>query len=64
MNTLKVDDYHLVHDKPDNNRDLDMEPLHSLIEIIDFLIALATTPSSFMAENISGKRVIISNFIY
>ena len=35
MNTLKVDDYHLVHDQPDNNRDLDIEPLHSLIEIIE-----------------------------
>ena len=35
MNTLKVDDYHLVHDQPDNNRDLDIEPLHSLIEVIE-----------------------------
>ena len=35
MNVLKVDDYHLVHDQPDNNRDLDTEPLHSLIEIIE-----------------------------
>jgi hypothetical protein len=31
--------------------------------MIDFLIALAITPSSLRAENISGKRVIISNFI-
>ena len=35
MNALKVDDYHLVHDQPDNNRDLDIEPLHSLIEVIE-----------------------------
>ena len=35
MNVLKVDDYHLVHDQPDNNRDLDVEPLHSLIEVIE-----------------------------
>ena len=35
MRTLNVDDYHIVHDKPDNNRDLDAKPLHSLIEIIE-----------------------------
>ena len=35
MDVLKVDDYHLVHDQPDNNRDLDIEPLHSLIEVIE-----------------------------
>ena len=35
MNVLKVDDYHLVHDQSDNNRDLDIEPLHSLIEVIE-----------------------------
>ena len=35
MNFLKIDDYHVVHDQPDNNRDLDVEPLHSLIEIIE-----------------------------
>ena len=35
MNVLKVDNYHLVHDQPDNNRDLDAEPLHSLIEVIE-----------------------------
>ena len=35
MSVLKVDDYHVVHDQPDNNRDLDVEPLHSLIEIIE-----------------------------
>tara|TARA_Y100000748_G_C15410690_1_gene455284 strand:+ start:250 stop:936 length:687 start_codon:yes stop_codon:yes gene_type:complete len=35
MNVLNVDDYHLVHDRPDNNRDLDTKPLHSLIEVIE-----------------------------
>ena len=35
MNTLKVDDYHLVHERADNNRDLDDKPLHSLIEVIE-----------------------------
>ncbi len=35
MNVLKVDGYHLVNDQPDNNRDLDAEPLHSLIEVIE-----------------------------
>ena len=35
MNVLKVDGYHLVHDQPDNNLDLDAEPLHSLIEVIE-----------------------------
>ena len=35
MSTLNVDGYHVVHDKPDNNRDLDAKPLHSLIEIIE-----------------------------
>ena len=35
MNVLKVDNYHLIHDQPDNNRDLDVEPLHSLIEVIE-----------------------------
>ena len=35
MGILNVDDYHIVHDKPDNNRDLDAKPLHSLIEIIE-----------------------------
>ena len=35
MNVLKVDNYHLVHDQPDNNRDLDAAPLHSLIEVIE-----------------------------
>ena len=35
MSILNVDDYHLVHDRPDNNRDLDTKPLHSLIEVIE-----------------------------
>ena len=35
MGILNVDGYHIVHDKPDNNRDLDAKPLHSLIEIIE-----------------------------
>ena len=35
MDALNVDDFHLVHDKSDNNRDLDAKPLHSLIEIIE-----------------------------
>ena len=35
MSALKVDDYHLVHERADNNRDLDDKPLHSLIEVIE-----------------------------
>ena len=35
MDYLKIDDFHLVHDRPDNNRDLDTKPLHSLIETIE-----------------------------
>ena len=35
MSFLNVDDFHIVHDQPDNNRDLDAKPLHSLIEIIE-----------------------------
>ena len=35
MAVLNVDDYHLVNDRPDNNRDLDAKPLHSLIEVIE-----------------------------
>ena len=35
MDYLEIDDFHLVHDRPDNNRDLDTKPLHSLIEIIE-----------------------------
>ena len=35
MAVLNVDDYPLVNDRPDNNRDLDAKPLHSLIEVIE-----------------------------
>ena len=28
MDALNVNDFHLVHDQPDNNRDLDATPLH------------------------------------
>ena len=35
MEFLNVDDYHLVNDTPDKNRDLDAKPLHSLIEVIE-----------------------------
>ena len=35
MAVLNVDDYHLVNDRPDNNRDLDAKPLHPLIEVIE-----------------------------
>ena len=52
MNALKVDDYHLVHDQPDNNRDLDIEPLHSLIEIIE-------STSSVSLEKIAPTIVAI-----
>jgi hypothetical protein len=33
------------------------------MEMIEFLSALEMTPSSLIAENISGKSVMISNFI-
>ena len=52
MNALKVDDYHVVHDQPDNNRDLDVEPLHSLIEIIE-------STSSVSLEKIAPTIVAI-----
>ena len=52
MNVLKVDDYHLVHDQPDNNRDLDTEPLHSLIEVIE-------STSSVSLEKITPTIVAI-----
>ena len=52
MNVLKVDDYHLVHDQPDNNRDLDAEPLHSLIEVIE-------STSSVSLEKITPTIVAI-----
>ena len=35
MDFLQIDDYHLVHDTPDANRDLDVKPLHFLIEMIE-----------------------------
>ena len=52
MNALKVDDYHLVHEKADDNRDLDVEPLHSLIEIIE-------STSNVSLEKISPTIVAI-----
>ena len=35
MEFLKVDDFHIVNSTPDDNRDLDAKPLHSLIEVIE-----------------------------
>ena len=52
MNALKVDDYHLVHEKADDNRDLDVEPLHSLIEVIE-------STSNVSLEKISPTIVAI-----
>ena len=52
MSFLKVDDYHIVHDKPDNNRDLDSKPLHSLIEVIE-------STSNVSLEKISPTIVAI-----
>ena len=52
MSALKVDDYHLVHEKADDNRDLDAEPLHSLIEIIE-------STSNVSLEKISPTIVAI-----
>ena len=52
MNVLKVDDYHLVHDQSDNNRDLDAEPLHSLIEVIE-------STSNVSLEKVSPTMVAI-----
>ena len=52
MNVLKVDDYHLVHEKADDNRDLDVEPLHSLIEVIE-------STSNVSLEKISPTIVAI-----
>ena len=52
MNALKVDDYHLVHEKADDNRDLDAKPLHSLIEIIE-------STSNVSLEKISPTIVAI-----
>ena len=52
MNALKVDDYHLVHENADDNRDLDVEPLHSLIEVIE-------STSNVSLEKISPTIVAI-----
>ena len=52
MDALNVDDFHLVHDKSDNNRDLDAKPLHSLIEIIE-------STSNVSLEKISPTIVAI-----
>ena len=52
MNVLKVDDYHLVQDQSDNNRDLDVEPLHSLIEVIE-------STSNVSLEKVSPTMVAI-----
>ena len=52
MKVLKVDDYHLVHEKADDNRDLDAEPLHSLIEVIE-------STSNVSLEKISPTIVAI-----
>jgi len=52
MDVLNVDDFHLVHDQPDNNRDLDAKPLHSLIEIIE-------STSNVSLEKISPTIVAI-----
>ena len=52
MNALKVDDYHLVHEKAYYNRDLDAKPLHSLIEIIE-------STSNVSLEKISPTIVAI-----
>lgn len=35
MNFLNVDDYEIIFKEPDENRDLDARPLHSLIETIE-----------------------------
>ena len=52
MEVLNVDDYHLVNDRPDNNRDLDAKPLHSLIEVIE-------TTSNVSLEKIAPTMVAI-----
>ena len=52
MNFLKIDDYHIVHDQADNNRDLDAKPLHSLIEVIE-------TTSNVSLEKIAPTMVAI-----
>ena len=52
MEFLNVDDYHLVHQTPDDNRDLDAKPLHSLIEVIE-------STSNVSLEKISPTIVAI-----
>ena len=52
MEFLNLDDYHLVHQTPDDNRDLDAKPLHSLIEVIE-------NTSNVSLEKISPSIVAI-----
>ena len=52
MESLNVDNYEIVHDQPDNNRDLDTKPLHSLIEVIE-------STSSVSLEKIAPTMVAI-----
>ena len=52
MDVLNVDGYEIVHDQPDNNRDLDAKPLHSLIEVIE-------STSSISLEKIAPTMVAI-----
>ena len=52
MSALKVDDYHLVHEQADDNRDLDDKPLHSLIEVIE-------STSNVSLEKVSPTMVAI-----
>lgn len=52
MESLDVDGYEIVHDQPDNNRDLDAKPLHSLIEVIE-------TTSNVSLEKIAPTIVAI-----
>jgi len=52
MDILNVDGYEIVHDQPDNNRDLDAKPLHSLIEVIE-------STSSISLEKIAPTMVAI-----
>jgi len=52
MEYLNVDNYEIVHNQPDNNRDLDTKPLHSLIEVIE-------STSSVSLEKIAPTMVAI-----
>ena len=52
MKFLNVDDYHIVNQTPDENRDLDAKPLHSLIEVIE-------STSNVSLEKISPTIVAI-----